>query len=56
MGSGTRPFAGNKNIPGFEVYLEKRFKAYRLIDPTKSLLIKPINPNTGKVIFEPVFA
>jgi len=52
---GTKPFHGNKDIPGFEVYIEKRFKAYRLIDPTKSLLIKPINPFTGKMIFEPAF-
>ncbi len=53
---GGKPFHGNKDIPGFNVYMEKRMKAYRLIDPTKSLIIKPINPYTGKMIFEPAFA
>lgn len=42
-------------IPGFEVYIEKRMKAYWLKDPTKSLLIKPFNPRTGRPIFEPYF-
>jgi hypothetical protein len=55
MGHGKRPFHGNHNIPGFKVFVEKRHKAYRLIDPTKSLIIKPINPNTGKMIFEPTY-
>jgi hypothetical protein len=52
---GGRPHHGNKDIPGFEVYVEKKLKAYRLVDPTKSLIIKPINPFTGKMIFEPVY-
>lgn len=56
MGEGRRPFQGNKDIPGFEVFVEKRFKAYRLVDPTKTLIIKPFNPYTGKMIFEPTFA
>lgn len=56
MGEGRRPFAGNKDIPGFQVFLEKRMKAYRVIDTTKTLIIKPVNPFTGKVIFEPAFS
>ena len=52
---GSKPHHGNPNIPGFNVYMEKKMKGYRLIDPTKSLIIKPINPFTGKMIFEPVY-
>lgn len=37
--------------PGFEVILQQRHKAYWLVDPHKSLIIKPYNPNTGKPIF-----
>lgn len=48
-------FQSSNNHPGFEVFLEKRHKAYWIKDITKSLLIKPINPRTGKPIFEPVF-
>jgi hypothetical protein len=39
-------------IAGFDVTLEMRNKAYWLKDPTKSLVIKPIDPFTGKPIFE----
>lgn len=46
--------ASNKN-PGFEVYIEKRHKAYWVKDITKSLIIKPFNPRTGRPIFEPYF-
>jgi hypothetical protein len=53
---GTKPHHGDPNIPGFNVFIEKRMKAYRLVDPTKTLIIKPIDPNTGKMIFEPVYA
>ena len=42
-------------VPGFEVYIEKRLKAYWVKDPTKSLLIKPFNPHTGRPLFEPYF-
>lgn len=42
-------------VPGFEVYIEKRHKAYWVKDPTKSLLIKPYNPRTGRPLFEPYF-
>ena len=42
-------------IPGFEVYIEKRHKMYWVKDPTKSLLIKPYNPRTGRPLFEPYF-
>lgn len=48
-------FQSSNNSPGFQVFLEKRHKAYWIKDITKSLLIKPINPRTGKPIFEPVF-
>lgn len=48
-------FQSSNNHPGFQVFLEKRHKAYWIKDITKSLLIKPINPRTGKPIFEPVF-
>lgn len=41
--------------PGFQVMLEKRHKAYFLKDATKSLLIKPINPYTGRPIFTGYF-
>lgn len=40
------------NHPGFEVYMEKRHKAYWVKDVTKSLLIKPINPFTGRPIYD----
>ena len=39
------------NHPGFEVYMEKRHKAYWVKDVTKSLLIKPINPFTGRALY-----
>lgn len=39
-------------IPGFEVTLELRNKAFWLKDPTRSLVLKPNNPFTGKPIFE----
>lgn len=45
----------SSNHPGFEVYLEKRHKAYFLKDPTKSLLIKPVNPHTGRPVFSSSF-
>ena len=41
--------------PGFEVFMEKRHKAYWVKDVTKSLLIKPINPTTGRPIYDPYF-
>lgn len=43
-------------IPGFEVYIEKRHKCYWVKDPTKSLLIKPYNPFTGRPLFEPLYS
>lgn len=51
---GGRYQASNKN-PGFEVYIEKPHKAYWIKDITRSLLIKPYNPKTGKPLFEPVY-
>lgn len=49
------PFQSSSQHPGFQVFMEKRHKAYWIKDITKSLLIKPINPRTGRPIFEPVF-
>lgn len=48
-------FQSSNNHPGFQVFMEKRHKAYWIKDITKSLLIKPINPRTGRPIFEPIF-
>lgn len=48
-------FQSSSHHPGFEVFMEKRHKAYWIKDITKSLLIKPINPRTGRPIFEPIF-
>ena len=48
-------FQSSSNHPGFQVFMEKRHKAYWIKDITKSLLIKPINPRTGRPIFEPIF-
>jgi hypothetical protein len=53
---GFGAFQSSSHHPGFEVFMEKRHKAYWIKDITKSLLIKPINPRTGKPIFEPVFS
>lgn len=49
------PWQSSNNGPGFEVYIEKRMKAYHIKDITRSLLIKPYNPFTGKPLFEPTF-
>lgn len=54
-GSRPGPYQASNTGPGFEVYLEKRLKAYWVKDITKSLLIKPFNPFTGKPLFEPYF-
>lgn len=54
-GSQFASFASASNHPGFQVFIEKRHKAYWVKDITKSLLVKPINPRTGRPIFEPVF-
>lgn len=39
-------------VAGFQVIMELRNKAFWLKDPTKSLVIKPKNPFTGKAIFD----
>lgn len=54
--SRSGPYMASNLNPGFEVYVEKRHKAYWIKDITKSLLIKPYNPRTGRPIFEPFFA
>lgn len=44
-------FIKSSNHPGFKVTMTKKHKAYFLKDATKSLLIKPLNPYTGKPLF-----
>jgi hypothetical protein len=42
-------FGGNQRLPfGFEVVMKKSHVALWLKDPTRSLMIKPYNPYTGK--------
>lgn len=41
----------SSNHPGYKVMIEKRHKAYFVKDVTKSLLIKPLNPFTGRPIY-----
>jgi hypothetical protein len=53
--SKSGPYQASNTGPGFEVYLEKRHKCYWIKDITKSLLIKPFNPYTGRPLFEPYF-
>lgn len=53
--SRSGPYQASNLNPGFEVYIEKRHKAFWVKDITKSLLIKPFNPRTGRPIFEPYF-
>lgn len=50
------PFSSANNGPGFDVFVEKRMKAYWIKDPSKVLLLKPINPKTGRPFGEPYFA
>ena len=49
------PFASANNGPGYEVYIEKRMKAYWIKDPSKVLLLKPVNPKTGRPFGEAYF-
>lgn len=52
-GLGTQTFWQRSNhSAGFEVDFEQRHKSYWLCDPTKSLVVKPYNPYTGKPIFQ----
>jgi hypothetical protein len=53
--SRSGPYQASNTGAGFEVYIEKRLKAYWIKDLTKSLLIKPYNPYTGKPLFEPYY-
>lgn len=59
--SGKMDYMGKQNFrsashhPGFEVFMEKRHKGYWVKDVTKSLLIKPINPNTGRPLYSSYF-
>lgn len=43
---------GDITNPGFTVHFLQKTKAYWLVDPTKSLILKPFNPKTGKPIFD----
>lgn len=54
--SRSGPYQASNTGPGFEVYMEKRHKCYWVKDITKSLLIKPYNPRTGRPLFEPYFS
>lgn len=45
----------SSNHPGYKVMMQKRHKAYFVKDVTKSLIIKPINPFTGRPIFSGVY-
>jgi hypothetical protein len=42
---------GDPNNPGYSVHFFLADIAYWLVDPTKSLVFRPINPITGKPIF-----
>jgi len=53
--SKSGPYQASNTGPGFEVYIEKRHKCYWVKDITRSLLIKPFNPFTGRPLFEPYF-
>jgi hypothetical protein len=51
---GKMPYLGDKNrhasvgpsIPGYEVYIEKGYKAYQVVDPARVWMMLPINPRT----------
>lgn len=45
-------WAAASNHAGFESFMALKNKAFWLKDPTKSLVLKPLNPFTGKPIFE----
>ena len=48
-------FNSANHHPGYQMIMEKRDKAYWVKDITKSLLIKPINPFTGRAIYDGYF-
>jgi hypothetical protein len=51
---GKMPYLGDSNrhgsvgpsIPGYEVYIEKGYKAYQVVDPQRVWMMLPINPKT----------
>jgi hypothetical protein len=47
--------AGSRTNPGFSVFLHQRSKGYHLVDPTRSLVIRPFNPETGRPLFGHVY-
>lgn len=48
-------FNSASHHPGYQMVMEQRDKAYWVKDITKSLLIKPINPQTGRPIYDGYF-
>lgn len=54
---GKMPYLGDKNRhaassvsnPGYEVYIEKGYKAYQVVDPAKVYMMLPINPRTRQM-------
>lgn len=47
--------AGSRTNPGFSVFLHQRSKGYHLVDPTRSLVIRPLNPETGRPLFGHIY-
>lgn len=50
-----KAFQSSSHHPGFEVYIEKYHKAYWVSDVTKTLMLRPINPRTGRPFAEIYF-
>ena len=46
MGDYSRHSAVSPSIPGYEVYIEKPYKAYHVINPGKTWMYLPINPKS----------
>ena len=55
--NGGMPFLSNdvRGNPGFRVFMEKPHIAYWMKDPSKSLVIRPYNPVTGRALFASYF-
>ena len=46
LGDYRRHAASSLSIPGYEVYIEKAYKAYHVLNPGKTWMYLPINPKT----------
>lgn len=46
LGDPSRHSISSISIPGYEVYIEKAFKAYHVMDPGKVWMYLPLNPKT----------